>query len=375
MFFDLSVDAILVNPHNSRTKYTGTSISSLAHSLRDNGQLVLIRVRPSENFPGKYDLVFGHRRLLVAKKLGWKTIKAEIENASEAQMAIQSLVENVQREDLSDYEKALFYQKLNLKFDLTYVQIGRIVGASKQSVANYIAMSRLFTADELNQFPDLEECLQAITEHHARSLARVSDFDTRADLTRKTMREKLSSRDLANIVYRLRSWWFETQPTVAPQGESQATETSFEEQDFADHDERESVKKVLIESYQLAKTGDFEAFKRTHALNIGYSLFSLLSSFELCEGQDAINREKMWFSLASKISWKLKDIKINIFDSVAVSTLKVVYSGLYIGSKPLNTRGTVVLVKKDGNWKVFHEHYSEVPKRGQATRVISTRLR
>jgi ParB family transcriptional regulator, chromosome partitioning protein len=369
LFFDLSVDSIYVNPHNSRTKYSDASISTLARSLKENGQLVLIRVRPSEKYPGKYDLIYGHRRLLAAKKLGWNTIKAEIENVSEAQMAVQSLVENVQRENLSDYEKALFFQKLNTEFNLTYLQIGRIVGASKQSVANHLAMLRLFTIDEMNRCPDLKMCLQSITEHHARSLARVPDFESRADLVRKTVREKLSSRDLANIVNKLRSWFATPTLVETPTNEETSDCPSIGTNDC--HEE-ESVKKVLIESYQLAKSGDFEAFKRTHALNMGYSLFSLLSSFELCEGENAINHEKMWFSLASKISWKLENIKINVFDSVAVATLKVVYSGLYIGSKALCTRGTVVLVKKDGNWKVFHEHYSQFPKKGQASLVIST---
>jgi ParB family chromosome partitioning protein len=93
--------------------------------LKENGQLVRIHVRPSEKYPGKYDLIYGHRRFLAAKKLSWKTIKAEIEDATEEEMAIQSLVENVQREDLSDYEKTLFFQKLSTEFKMTYQQIGK----------------------------------------------------------------------------------------------------------------------------------------------------------------------------------------------------------------------------------------------------------
>jgi ketosteroid isomerase-like protein len=73
-----------------------------------------------------------------------------------------------------------------------------------------------------------------------------------------------------------------------------------------------------------------------------------------------------------KISWQLRNIRINIFDSAAVATLTVVYSGLYIGSKPLSTRGTVVLIKKGENWKVFHEHYSQIPRDGLEQSIVST---
>ncbi len=377
MSLDLFIDSIIVSPHNSRTRYEEDSVSRLAHSLKENGQLVRIRVRPSERYPGKYDIVYGHRRFLAAKKLGWKTIKAEIESVTEEQMAAQSLIENIERENLSDYEKALFFREMNTRFEMTYQQIGRIIGASKQSVANYMSMLKLFTEDELNRFPDLRECLLQITEHHSRILARVQDFDSKADLTRKIVGENLSIRDLANIVNKLRSWFTPDQlqknMAIEPKHFAASSLThSFLGNEPDIEAEKQKVKEVIIESYQLAKSGDYEAFKRTHAMNMGYNLYTLLSSADLREGQDALDQERLWFSMVSKVSWRLKDIKINIFDSVAIVTLTVIYSGLYVGSKSLNTRGTVVLIKKEGSWKVFHEHYSQFPEDRQQNPIVST---
>jgi hypothetical protein len=144
----------------------------------------------------------------------------------------------------------------------------KLVGASKQSIANYVSMTRLFTNEELEHCPDVKECLQQITEHHARSLARVPDFGSRVDLLRKIVNEKLSSRDLANIVNRLRSWFFSSSQLE----ERQASETEYFSipsstttitvEPAIDQQEKQKVKRVLIESYELAKKGDFRGIQK-----------------------------------------------------------------------------------------------------------------
>ena len=107
LLVDLPVDKIETNPYNPRSNFAG--LNDLVSSLETNGQLSPIRVRVSPKGKDKYQLVFGHRRFMAAKKLDWKTIRAEVVSASEEKMAIESLIENLDRKDLSDYEKGLMF--------------------------------------------------------------------------------------------------------------------------------------------------------------------------------------------------------------------------------------------------------------------------
>ena len=160
MLLDLPISSIDWNPYNSRTVYSAIAIDRLAESLRANGQLTTVKVRPSAEHEGRYELIFGHRRVMAARKLGWKTIRAEIVKIAEEEMMSQSLVENFEREDLSDYEKALIFERMNREFGKTYEQIGRMIGISKQHVSNYLAMLRLFDPDVLSSNPEILNSLK-----------------------------------------------------------------------------------------------------------------------------------------------------------------------------------------------------------------------
>jgi ParB family transcriptional regulator, chromosome partitioning protein len=77
------------------------------------GQLSPIRIRiNSSNSSKHYQLIFGHRRLIAAQKLGWMTIKAEIADASDEDVIILSIAENLNRKDFTDFEKAQLFKKL-----------------------------------------------------------------------------------------------------------------------------------------------------------------------------------------------------------------------------------------------------------------------
>ncbi len=101
--------------------------------------------------------------------------------ATNEDVLMQSLVENFEREGISDYEKALIFSTLNTKFNKTYEEIGKNLGISKQHVGSYISMLRLFDNTELAANPELADALHKMSEHHARVLSRVSDKKTRSD--------------------------------------------------------------------------------------------------------------------------------------------------------------------------------------------------
>ena len=101
-----------------------------------------IVVRPAEQ-EGRYVLVLGERRLHASKKAGQERIPAVVRRVSEQQAAEMTIIENLQREDLSPLEQAEAFRVLSQEFKLTQQQIGERVGLSRESVANYMRLLKL----------------------------------------------------------------------------------------------------------------------------------------------------------------------------------------------------------------------------------------
>ena len=115
-------------------------MSELADSIKANGVVQPIVVRPAEN--GRYVLVLGERRCRASKLAGKETIPAMVRRISDQQAAEMTIVENLQRADLNCMEQAAAFSKLSREFNLTQAQIGERVGMSRESVANYMRLLR-----------------------------------------------------------------------------------------------------------------------------------------------------------------------------------------------------------------------------------------
>jgi ParB family transcriptional regulator, chromosome partitioning protein len=368
LILQLPLESIRFNPYNSRSKYVQSEIIRLAHSLKVNGQLAVVKVRSDPSEQGKYQLVYGHRRVMAARRLGWKTIRAEVVETSDEQMIEQSLVENFERECLSDYDKALIFERLNREFGRTYDEIGRLLGLSKQHVSNHLAMLRLFDPKDLAANPELLEALQQMSEHHARVLSRIEDTSTKIDVARLIGKDKLSVKELTNMVGRLRSWFARGERKV-PVDSLKISTRLLDELDFGrletSEGDIEQVTRVIVNEFKLAHTGDFETYRKMHLFGEGFSIYSAFPPFERIEEQDAMYKERDWFfRIAPKLSWRIKDLKINLLGETALATLRVSYLGRY-KCRPfkMDIRGTVVLIAKDGEWKILHEHWSRLEKK------------
>src|SRR5487761_1764618 len=365
LLLELPLASIESNPYNSRIKYHSIAIERLAQSLRANGQLTVVKVRPSAQHQGKYELVFGHRRVMAARKLGWKTIRAETVNASEEEMIDQSLVENFEHEDLSDYEKALIFERMSREFGKTYEQIGKMLGISKQHVSNYMGMLRLFGPEVLSSNPELFDAVQQMSEHHARVLSRIDDLNTKKDLAQMIAKDRLSVKELTNIIGRLRSWFTVEERKTEDAGSGVDEEIWCDSPESTRHgrdqeDAIEEITKIVLNEFRLAHKGDFNSYKNMHLFGEGFSIYSAFPPFGRFEGNEALSKERQWFyEIAPKLSWKIRDLKINILGEVALATLTVSYSGTYLGdSLKMELRGTVVLTRKEVSWKILHEHWS-----------------
>jgi ParB family chromosome partitioning protein len=139
---NLAIADIDKNPFQTRFVDDDEKLEELSDSIKANGVVQPIMVRPGDQ-EGRYILVLGERRLLASKKAGKTTIPALVRRVSLQQAAEMTIIENLQREDLSALEQAEAFRVLSKEFSLTQAQIGERVGLSRESVSNYMRLLKL----------------------------------------------------------------------------------------------------------------------------------------------------------------------------------------------------------------------------------------
>ena len=130
------------NPFQTRHVEDDEALEELADSIKANGVVQPILVRPGDE-DGRFILILGERRLHASKKAGKTHIPALVRRVSLQQAAEMTIIENLQREDLSALEQAEAFRVLSNEFHLTQQQIGERVGLSRASVTNYMRLLKL----------------------------------------------------------------------------------------------------------------------------------------------------------------------------------------------------------------------------------------
>jgi ParB family chromosome partitioning protein len=193
MFYQLSMNLIDENPYQTRRVFDEEALGELADSIRAQGLLQPIIVRPGKE-AGRFTLILGERRLRAAHIAGIGTIPAIVKRVSEQQAAEMTIVENLQRQELNCIEQADAFAQLSTKFHLTQQQIADRVGMSRGAVSNYM---RLLTLGD-----GIVGALQKgqLTYSHARLLLMVQNSEHRWKLAQKAMEEKMSVAKLESLV-------------------------------------------------------------------------------------------------------------------------------------------------------------------------------
>ena len=188
----LPIDRIDENPYQTRKTFDEKALLDLAQSIRVQGVLQPIVVRPGKD--GSFRLILGERRLRAARLAGMEEIPAIIKRVSDQQAAEMTVVENLQRQDLNCVDQAEAFANLSTKFKLTQEQIGARVGLSRETVANYM---RLLTLSE-GIIGALQK--ERLTFSHARALLMVQDEARRWTIAQKVIEEKMSVARLEDLV-------------------------------------------------------------------------------------------------------------------------------------------------------------------------------
>ncbi len=186
----VDVSKIIPNKYQMREDFKDESIDELAESIGENGVVQPVLVTRKDK---KYMLIAGERRWRAAKKAGIEEIPC-IEKDLKAQDTLMiSLVENIQRENLSPVEEASAYKQLSEEFSLTQEEIAKKVGKSRSAVANALRI--------LSLPQDLLELVSSskISSGHARALLSITDKKKRKALALKIVREKLTVREAEKL--------------------------------------------------------------------------------------------------------------------------------------------------------------------------------
>jgi len=180
------VDQIHPNPNQPRKELDGETVSGLAESIRSQGLIQPVVVRPRVH--GGYELIAGERRWRAAIEAGITTVPAVIREADDRDTLLLGLVENVAREDLSPIEEARAYAILLDEFGLALAEVADRVGKSKPTVSNRVRLLEL-PSDVLELVGRGE-----LSEGHARALLSIPDHDARRRLARRIVRDGMSVR-------------------------------------------------------------------------------------------------------------------------------------------------------------------------------------
>ena len=123
----IQLDQIRPNPFQPRRTFDEASLEELSDSIRRQGVLQPVVVRPMGD---SYELIVGERRWRASAKAGLKEIPAIVRHVSDEEMMAQALVENIQREDLNPIEEAHAYRQLMQLAGLTQEELAAMVGRS-----------------------------------------------------------------------------------------------------------------------------------------------------------------------------------------------------------------------------------------------------
>ena len=187
---EIPLKEIRPNPYQPRKEFDENGLKELADSIRENGVFQPILVRKSLS---GYELVAGERRVRASKLAGKKNIPAIIVDFDDRQMMEISLLENIQRKDLTPIEEARAYQQLIKKLGYTQEELSKRIGKSRSNVTNMLRLLSL--PEEVQTMVNNGK----LSYGHARTLLGLNDEDKMIDVAKRTVKEGLSVRQLEGL--------------------------------------------------------------------------------------------------------------------------------------------------------------------------------
>ena len=192
----ISINDVSRNKFQPRKNFNKESLDELTNSIKEQGVIQPIIVRPSKSSDSKYELIAGERRWLASQNAGLHEIPAVILDVDDIKSLEFAIVENVQRRDLTPVEEAQGYQRLVNEFNYNQEKLSKFIGKSRSYIANSLRLLSL--PEEILQMIEREE----LSAGHARSLIGLNNS---VELAKKIIQKKLSVRQSEVLVRQFRN--------------------------------------------------------------------------------------------------------------------------------------------------------------------------
>ena len=191
----LAISKLQAGKYQPRTRMDEGALAELAESIRAQGIMQPILVRPIDAGKGRYEIIAGERRFRAAQLAGLTEVPVLVKDVADEHAAAMALIENIQREDLNPLEEAQGVKRLLDEFGLTHEQAAQAIGRSRSATSNLLRLLNLASA--------VQTMLLAgdIDMGHARALLAV-DAATQIQLANQIIAKRLSVRDAEQLVTR-----------------------------------------------------------------------------------------------------------------------------------------------------------------------------
>lgn len=201
---EVAVGKIRTNPHQPRTTFNPEQLNELAESIKEHGVIQPLIVTQGDA-ADNYTLIAGERRLQAARLANLEKVPVIVREATEQDLLLLALIENVQRADLSPLETADAYKHLADQFHFTQEQIADRVGKSRVAVTNTLSLLELS--------PAVKQALAEgeISEGHARALKGLSPQSQSAAL-QTLINKGLNVRQAEDLARKLKGVKSQTEP-------------------------------------------------------------------------------------------------------------------------------------------------------------------
>ena len=195
---EISLEEVERNPYQTRRQLKEETLNELAASIRANGVMQPIVVRPQKD--GRYQLIAGERRWQASKRAGKTHIPALVRQVSDQQALEMTIIENIQRDDLGPLEQARAFDRLSREFALTQEQMAMRTGKDRATVANYLRLLKLPFEVQM----ELENNFR-LTFSHAKLLLMLDSEEQIKAVAKAIVKQNLSVLKTEEIVFNLRT--------------------------------------------------------------------------------------------------------------------------------------------------------------------------
>ena len=192
----VAIKDIVRNKFQPRKIFNKDNLEELTNSIKEQGVIQPIVVRPDKSISGKYEIIAGERRWLASQNAGLHEVPVVILNVDDVKSLEFAIVENVQRQDLNPIEEARGYQKLVDDFNYNHEKLSKFIGKSRSYIANSLRL--------LSLPAEIIEMVQNgnLSAGHARSIIGLNNA---VDIAKKIVQKKMSVRQAEVLARQFRN--------------------------------------------------------------------------------------------------------------------------------------------------------------------------